>query len=188
MILIMSNKIKELRVKQELTQKQFSEQIHIPVTTLAQYERGEREPKLETWQKLADFFNVPVPYIQGIQKFKNVDEYAQELDIVRNIRNHAFNSDDKTTKSLQEYAIRSTELSIDAYWQQLKTSYPRLLASLDFNDKMFDSWNTRQKLKLVQVVENLIIQSSFLANSSDIDSFLDSITYVIELETNARFK
>lgn len=65
----MSNRIKELRVKHKLTQKQFSEQINIPVTTLAQYERGEREPKLATWQKLADFFGVDVPYLQGLNNF-----------------------------------------------------------------------------------------------------------------------
>ena len=32
---------------------------------LSQYETGRREPKLETWQKLADFFGVSVPYLQG---------------------------------------------------------------------------------------------------------------------------
>ena len=33
---------------------------------LSQYETGKREPKLETWQKLASFFGVSVPYLQGI--------------------------------------------------------------------------------------------------------------------------
>ncbi len=33
--------------------------------TLSQYETGKREPKLETWKKLADFFDVPVSYLQG---------------------------------------------------------------------------------------------------------------------------
>ncbi len=36
--------------------------------TLSQYETGKREPKLETWQALADFFNVSVPYLQGIDE------------------------------------------------------------------------------------------------------------------------
>ncbi|MBZ5983624.1 helix-turn-helix transcriptional regulator [Leuconostoc gelidum subsp. gasicomitatum] len=66
----MSNKIKELRIEQNLTQKQFSDQINIPVTTLAQYERGEREPKLSIWQKLADFFDVTIEYIIGYSPFK----------------------------------------------------------------------------------------------------------------------
>ncbi|MFT8497159.1 helix-turn-helix transcriptional regulator [Leuconostoc pseudomesenteroides] len=176
----MSNRIKKLRSERKLTQKQFSDQINIPVTTLAQYERGEREPKLETWYKLANFFHVTIPYIQGVQRFRSVDEYAQESQVVRNIRNRAYASNDKTTEDFQEYALRSTELSIDANWDDLQKSYSRLLASLDFNDKMFSSWDTRQKLKLVQIVENFIMQSSFLTDQSDINSFLDSINYIIE--------
>ena len=33
--------------------------------TLSQYETGKRHPKFEVWQKLADFFGVSVPYLQG---------------------------------------------------------------------------------------------------------------------------
>ena len=33
--------------------------------TLSQYETGKRHPKFEVWQKLADFFDVSVPYLQG---------------------------------------------------------------------------------------------------------------------------
>ncbi|MDU7064452.1 MAG: helix-turn-helix transcriptional regulator, partial [Lactobacillus paragasseri] len=44
--------------------------------TISQYERGKREPKLETWQKLADFFGVSVPYLQGY-----VDEYIEINDL-----------------------------------------------------------------------------------------------------------
>ena len=33
--------------------------------TLSQYETGKRHPKFEVWQKLASFFHVSVPYLQG---------------------------------------------------------------------------------------------------------------------------
>ena len=33
--------------------------------TLSQYETGKRNPSLKTWQQLADFYGVSVPYLQG---------------------------------------------------------------------------------------------------------------------------
>lgn len=61
----MQNRIKELRNKKHLTLKELGEQVGMPNNTLSQYETGKREPKLETWQKLADFFDVPILYLQG---------------------------------------------------------------------------------------------------------------------------
>ena len=39
----------------------------LATNTISRYETGKREPKLETWKKLANFFGVSVPYIQGIE-------------------------------------------------------------------------------------------------------------------------
>lgn len=69
----MKNRLKELRHEKNLTLKEVSSQLEqnnlkISPDALAKYERGDREPKLETWQKLADFFNVPVDYLLGISK------------------------------------------------------------------------------------------------------------------------
>ncbi|EFB62001.1 hypothetical protein HMPREF9209_1938 [Lactobacillus gasseri 224-1] len=41
--------------------------------TLSQYETGKREPKLETWQKLAEFFGVSVQYLQGLSDVPNAN-------------------------------------------------------------------------------------------------------------------
>lgn len=64
------NRLRELRKEKKLTLKEVSSQLEqnnlkISPDALAKYERGDREPKLETWEKLADFFGVSVPYLQG---------------------------------------------------------------------------------------------------------------------------
>lgn len=69
----MKNRLKELRHEKNLTLKEVSSQLEqnnlkISPDALAKYERGDREPKLETWQKLADYFNVSVPYLQGLDQ------------------------------------------------------------------------------------------------------------------------
>ena len=61
----MKNRIKELRQKNNLTLKELGHKVGMADNTLSQYETGKRNPKLETWQKLADYFNVSVPYLQG---------------------------------------------------------------------------------------------------------------------------
>lgn len=65
------NRIRKCRQNKKLTLKQLSEELakqglKISADALGKYERGEREPKLETWIKLADFFDVPVSYLQGL--------------------------------------------------------------------------------------------------------------------------
>lgn len=61
------NRIKELRKEKGLTIKQVGDGIGVRANTISRYENGKREPKLEIWQKLADFFGVSVPYLQGVQ-------------------------------------------------------------------------------------------------------------------------
>ena len=62
----MKNRIKELRTKHNYTLDDMEEKTGIKRGTYSNYENGKTEPKLETWQKLASFFHVSVPYLQGI--------------------------------------------------------------------------------------------------------------------------
>ena len=59
------NRLKELRKSQGLSQVELARKTGISNQAISFYERGERHPKIETWQKLADYFNVSVPYAQG---------------------------------------------------------------------------------------------------------------------------
>ena len=61
----MKNRIKELRTKHNYTLDDMEEKTGIKRGTYSNYENGKTEPKLETWQKLADFFGVSIPYLQG---------------------------------------------------------------------------------------------------------------------------
>ena len=63
----MENRLKEIRQKNSLTLEKMGEKVGIAKNTLSRYESGKREPKLEVWQKLADFFKVSVPYLQGFE-------------------------------------------------------------------------------------------------------------------------
>lgn len=62
----MTNRIKELRLEAGLTQEQLAKEVEITRQAISQYEKTNRQPKAEIAQKLADYFNVSVPYLQGI--------------------------------------------------------------------------------------------------------------------------
>ncbi|AMV67627.1 Hypothetical protein ADU72_1702 [Pediococcus damnosus] len=65
------NRIRQLRESNNLTLPELStklmesNQLKLSSDAISKYERGDREPKLATWEKLADYFKVPVDYLQG---------------------------------------------------------------------------------------------------------------------------
>ena len=59
------NRIKELRNENAISLKELSEKTGISAPTLSRYETEKRKPKIENWQKLADYFGVTVGYLQG---------------------------------------------------------------------------------------------------------------------------
>lgn len=62
----MTNRIKELRQKNNLTLRELSKKTGISDVNLSRYEREIVQPRVKMWNKLADFFGVSVPYLQGL--------------------------------------------------------------------------------------------------------------------------
>lgn len=61
----MSNRIKELRKLNKISQKELSKNLNITQQALSYYEQEKRVPNEPTWQALANFFNVSVDYLKG---------------------------------------------------------------------------------------------------------------------------
>lgn len=62
----MKNRLKELRHEKNLSQTDIAKALGVTRQAISLYEKGDREPKIDTWQKLADFFKVPTEYLMGI--------------------------------------------------------------------------------------------------------------------------
>lgn len=57
----------------------LGEKVGLAPTTISQYENGNRKPKIERWQKLADYFGVSVGYLQGIEdKFEPTSDLEHQ--------------------------------------------------------------------------------------------------------------
>ena len=64
----MKNRLKALRMEKDLTLDEIQNQTGIKRGTYSNYENGITEPKIDTWEKLANFFEVSVPYLQGLDQ------------------------------------------------------------------------------------------------------------------------
>lgn len=109
------NRIKELRTAKGVTLDEMQEQTGINRVTISQYERGKREPKLATWKKLADYFDVSIPYIQGIElSDEEVREQIFNL-ILSKYNQHETYHDSTTDKDIQIYDMNEFHKLVNTF-------------------------------------------------------------------------
>ena len=77
------NRFKELREQNHLTLNELSialkaqQQIYISPDSLAKYEQGERQPKIDKLEALATFYGTSVAYLRGLDMAKLSDRKEQ---------------------------------------------------------------------------------------------------------------
>ena len=69
-----NRRLRQLREEAGLSQQELSNQTGISKSIINMYERGEREPGLETLEIFADFFNVDMNYLVGYQAKKHIPQ------------------------------------------------------------------------------------------------------------------
>lgn len=74
-----SDRFKSLRVERQLSQQQMADFLHFSKSRVNMYERGEREPNLETMEEIADRFNVDLDYLIGRSDTPNRSGWLQSL-------------------------------------------------------------------------------------------------------------
>ena len=57
------NRIKELRLKNKISQTKLAKALNVHQTAVSQWEQGRTSPDMETLPKIADFFGVSTDYI-----------------------------------------------------------------------------------------------------------------------------
>lgn len=114
------NRLKDLRLQHKLTLKDLAKDLRdkgifekITDGTLSRYESGSREPKLATWKKLADYFDVDVAYLQGVTDYKNaVDLWAETLSDDKEYQNKLENEFNKIKNSNHSTGKVSTDMEL----------------------------------------------------------------------------
>ena len=63
---IFSQRLKKARNETGFTQREVTEELNIPQSTIANYETGRTEPDIETLGILAEFYQVSTDWLLGI--------------------------------------------------------------------------------------------------------------------------
>jgi transcriptional regulator with XRE-family HTH domain len=66
-------RLKELRIKNNLTQQQIAEILQITQFTYSNYEKEKTQPDIEILKKLADYYKVSLDYLLEHETEGNVD-------------------------------------------------------------------------------------------------------------------
>lgn len=111
------NRLKELRIKNNLTQQEVSTLIGVSKSTYIKYERGEREPKYIMLINIAKKYDVSIDYLLG--------KSDEENKYIYTINKAAKLATDKTLiSSFGEYSEAITRMS---------ARYSSYLYNLDYN-------------------------------------------------------
>lgn len=190
-----NNRIKKLRENGNLTLKEVATSVGIDFTTLSKYESGVvKTGKVQNWQKLADYFGVSVPYLQGLSdikdttlftfgdlsEFLNSPEYKKKIsvdneqDLLKDINNIQSNISiylDENIFSIEDKeALKNAVLSLN----ELALS----LNSPDFvkSDRDLDRFKTL--LNAIKASKEIIIDNNGKQNSvtKSLEYFLEQIS------------
>ena len=68
MIFELAKKLRDMRLKSGLSQKEIAEQIGVSPSVVSAYELGERTPSVEVLMSLAALYNFSSDYLLGLKK------------------------------------------------------------------------------------------------------------------------
>lgn len=183
------NRIKLLRESSGLTIQELSDITKISRTSLNNYENEKRTPRSkETWEKLADYFDVSVPYLMGYSDFKHSrspkdlnDESWESL----NKYDFGMISYDNFKDLYSETLIRASELGVssDIFSNTIFSVINSLNLVISNEDDptifnpILDAFYNIQ-LQLLDLI------SMYSRDNQSIDSFIDNEMYTVKfLET-----
>lgn len=94
------NRIKELRKKKKLTQKELAKELGLTQSVIGRYEQGDISPRPDKWQKMAEFFGVSVDYLKGAWSKNEIlklvqDCYISNLAYIDSLRKEQFEESKK---------------------------------------------------------------------------------------------
>lgn len=134
-----NNRIKQLRLEKDISRKQLADEIGVSMSSIESYELGRRDPSLETFSKLSNFFGVSVPYLMGLQDSEFI---VGDTDILTNM--------DESPNMMQNAILSDT--------QKAAVAFNRVLFWLD-NDVLEENINRPSKNDDVRVAEKELINN-----------------------------
>ena len=112
-------RLRELRKERKLTQRQVADAISTSTPVYCRYEKGEREPSIDTIIRLSDFFEVTCDYLLGRDNSLNLDaslindNYLQNSELSSSTKEDSTQCDFLLELDEETYALVEASKSAD---------------------------------------------------------------------------
>ena len=88
------NKLKELRLKNNISQKDLAKKLGIEYQSYNKYELDKNQPSIETLKIIADYYNISLDYLCDRRYNNNVgyipDERKETIKVLTNLDDNLF--------------------------------------------------------------------------------------------------
>lgn len=95
-------RLKELRTKKSIKQKDLGQVLNYNYTTISNYESGRNEPSISDIKKLAEFFDVSIDYLLCINDYKRNYNDNNDHELLMKFQTIYYSSDTITKKLLND--------------------------------------------------------------------------------------
>lgn len=153
---IFSDRLRELRLKRNLTQKDFAEKIGVTAAALSAYENNLKNPSVAVAKRIAESFDVSLDWLCGLTEIENYNEdietYADLIRLLVKLSNiecslcawdvlYEDNSyiDDMSRTGINYAILRNSDKTIVHFfkdWEQMRGLY--IAGTIDKH--LYDLW------------------------------------------------
>lgn len=86
------DRLKSLRETRGISQKELAESLNVSDVMVSMYEQDKKKPSLDTIAKMADYFNVTVDYLLGLED--TTEGLSVYLSLARDAQKNGISIDD----------------------------------------------------------------------------------------------
>ena len=134
---IFADRLKEYRTKQNITQKDFANQIGITAAALSTYENNLKNPSIGVVRRISDVFGVSIDWLCGFTSQMNIDSkpttYSDLLRLLIKVTN--------TEMDFDKWEIFVTNYDEDSEFGILRTDNPIIVSFFKEWQKMYELFN-----------------------------------------------
>ncbi|WP_242328335.1 helix-turn-helix domain-containing protein [Enterococcus avium] len=121
-------RLKKLRSEKGMTLEELANLIGTTKTTLSRYENGERSPKLQLVGALANYFNVEMAWLSGMENTTNVSAKKHQTSDSNIIEENSILQIDKKIAELIKDTREKKQLSLKNVSEKMNISESEILA------------------------------------------------------------
>lgn len=105
------NRIKQLRIENELLQSDLAQMLNVGQGTISNWENGRTEPDQDSLKTIAQRFDVSIDYILGNSDVKK-DPTPKEWDSLTDLQKNIIALMGKLSEAQQEEVVRQAEYQL----------------------------------------------------------------------------